>query len=386
MKFELPPRIPERRSSPPQTIPLVERDESPAETRESIPVASIPPDPRPEAPPPPSPQPSDIQRSLSSSGNGTEVTRRNRDLIKLLSLFLLYLVFVFAYTNRVYLKELAFSLGIKPVTGADSNPTPQPSLSANTDVNSQSYDMSTPPVAPNFANSTVHPQTKPLDEQRPPDTRTKSETPETGSPSQQTSLLTTPDFTAESGVAATPSPIPTTYRVIGVKEGDYLFVRGGPGANYPVVQRIPPKTTGLRIGTGQFVNGTTTWDEISINGVRGWVSAEHLFAETTEEPKTTPQEPVETTVVYWQDKTYNVPFNKAATIRSKISEIESLKARISNGYWVRKYNEIQFRQQSTLSGKKLFSENDRKIYTAIEELEKRRAAANAQLEEMLQTY
>lgn len=83
----------------------------------------------------------------------------------------------------------------------------------------------------------------------------------------------------EPSVSPFPAATPTTYRVVEVAQGDYLSVRVGAGSHYPIIERIPPNTTGLLVGAGQRVNGTTIWKEISVNGHRGWVSAEHLSLE-----------------------------------------------------------------------------------------------------------
>ena len=83
---------------------------------------------------------------------------------------------------------------------------------------------------------------------------------------------------------AEPSPVvapePITYRVSGVREGDYLNVRQGPGSNYPTVTRLRMDTGGIILGTGRVANGTTVWQQISVNGMSGWVNSDFISAET----------------------------------------------------------------------------------------------------------
>ncbi len=93
----------------------------------------------------------------------------------------------------------------------------------------------------------------------------------------------------ESGPVLEATPAATalaTYSVVGVPKGDYLNVRAGPGSQYPIVERIPANATGFLVGARRSVNGATIWKEISVNGHRGWVSAEHLSLERVSTDRT----------------------------------------------------------------------------------------------------
>ena len=69
-----------------------------------------------------------------------------------------------------------------------------------------------------------------------------------------------------------------TYRV--GKKVDLLNLRTGPGSNYPVVDRIPSGTRGITFGNRRIANGTTMWQEVSVNGSIGWVNEVYLEVES----------------------------------------------------------------------------------------------------------
>ena len=104
-----------------------------------------------------------------------------------------------------------------------------------------------------------------------------------------------PTFTATPNVlgasAVTATPAPSTYRVIGISSGDYLNVREGPGSNYPVVATLDPGTGGIVLGTKRAANGETTWQEISVGGLSGWVNADYIAVETQAPPSATASPP-----------------------------------------------------------------------------------------------
>lgn len=75
---------------------------------------------------------------------------------------------------------------------------------------------------------------------------------------------------------ATPEELYTT---TGVVPGDTLNVRSGPGANYPVVERLSSGFGGLRIIGAPVMNDTTEWVQISFAAQSGWVARRYLTAE-----------------------------------------------------------------------------------------------------------
>jgi uncharacterized protein YgiM (DUF1202 family) len=74
--------------------------------------------------------------------------------------------------------------------------------------------------------------------------------------------------------------VPTTYRVVNIRSGDFLYVRAGPGSVYRPVARIPPGTRGIALGGNRLANGTTVWQEISTRGYSGWVNEIYLEKES----------------------------------------------------------------------------------------------------------
>ena len=108
-------------------------------------------------------------------------------------------------------------------------------------------------------------------------------------PFPEPTLTPTPNVLDASAVTATPAP--STYRVIGISSGDYLNVREGPGSNYPVVATLDPGTGGIVLGTKRAANGETTWQEISVGGLSGWVNADYIAPDTQSPPSATASPP-----------------------------------------------------------------------------------------------
>ena len=88
----------------------------------------------------------------------------------------------------------------------------------------------------------------------------------------------TPDVSEASVTTASPSR--AIYQVIGIPPGDYLNVREGAGSDYQVVTRLEPGTGGILLGTKRVTSGTTTWQEITVDGQTGWVNAAYIALET----------------------------------------------------------------------------------------------------------
>ena len=74
----------------------------------------------------------------------------------------------------------------------------------------------------------------------------------------------------------TAPPPPATYQVVGVDPGDYLYVRDGAGSDYQVVTKLEPGAGDIVLGAKRVVSGTTTWQEITVNGQTGWVNAAYI--------------------------------------------------------------------------------------------------------------
>jgi uncharacterized protein YgiM (DUF1202 family) len=81
-------------------------------------------------------------------------------------------------------------------------------------------------------------------------------------------------------VTPSPSPMIQTYRV---KSGHTLNIRQGPGADYPVVTQLPEGTRGIALGEQRQANGTTMWQQVSVEGYSGWVNEIFLEAEPPEQ-------------------------------------------------------------------------------------------------------
>lgn len=85
---------------------------------------------------------------------------------------------------------------------------------------------------------------------------------------------------ADAATAVTIQPTPvakeTFYTTIGVAHGDTLKVRTGPGANYPIIERLSSGFSGLRIVGGPVTNDTTEWVKIAFAGRTGWVARRYL--------------------------------------------------------------------------------------------------------------
>lgn len=80
-----------------------------------------------------------------------------------------------------------------------------------------------------------------------------------------------------------------TYRVSGVRAGDFLNMRKGPGARYSVIQRLQNGVDGITLIGEPVARGSKRWQKINSRGVVGWVSADYLSPSM---PATTPTPPL----------------------------------------------------------------------------------------------
>jgi hypothetical protein len=83
----------------------------------------------------------------------------------------------------------------------------------------------------------------------------------------------------ESPAATRPVTGQSTYRVVKVAKRDFLYLRAGPSSGSPVIARIPPETRGIALGPNRAANGSTIWQEVSVEGHTGWVNEIYLEAE-----------------------------------------------------------------------------------------------------------
>jgi hypothetical protein len=94
-------------------------------------------------------------------------------------------------------------------------------------------------------------------------------------------VATASEYTAPVESTALTPAIPTerTYRVVGVTRGDFLYLRAGPGSDYPAVARIHPGMRGITLESNRIANGSTTWQKISVGEYTGWVNEIYLEPE-----------------------------------------------------------------------------------------------------------
>lgn len=82
-----------------------------------------------------------------------------------------------------------------------------------------------------------------------------------------------------------PTPVPTktplgerSFRVIGVRSNDVLYIRPQPGNLKVAVSKIPSNATGIKVlGTKQI--GKSRWALVNYNGSRGWINSKFLARE-----------------------------------------------------------------------------------------------------------
>ena len=76
-----------------------------------------------------------------------------------------------------------------------------------------------------------------------------------------------------------PKKASNTFRIVGVKSNDVLYIRPAPGSLKSYVGKIPPNGTGIKIvGTGKRVR-KSVWVPVVYKGKRGWVNRRFLGKE-----------------------------------------------------------------------------------------------------------
>ena len=89
----------------------------------------------------------------------------------------------------------------------------------------------------------------------------------------------TPESTVDPKPTASKTPEGNTYRVVGVKKNDVLYIRPSPGNLKVIVGKIPPNGKGIVVtGRGKKV-GKSLWVPIVYQGKRGWVNRRYLRKE-----------------------------------------------------------------------------------------------------------
>ena len=94
---------------------------------------------------------------------------------------------------------------------------------------------------------------------------------------------------SDASVATGPAPA-ATYQVVGVAPGDYLNVRAGAGSDSEVITQLEPGAGGITVSTKRVVSGTTTWQEITVDGKTGWVNSAYI-APASEVPASQTESP-----------------------------------------------------------------------------------------------
>jgi S1-C subfamily serine protease len=76
----------------------------------------------------------------------------------------------------------------------------------------------------------------------------------------------------------------SAYMVSGIKAGDSLGVRQGPGINTPVANRLPNGFAEIQILGAPVTNGKTAWIHIRFDSGDGWVPAKYLVPQQSANP------------------------------------------------------------------------------------------------------
>jgi hypothetical protein len=63
---------------------------------------------------------------------------------------------------------------------------------------------------------------------------------------------------------------------VGFPADSFFELRESDGENFPILKTIPVDTRGIKLELGRSQCGPTTWQEISVNGFKGWVKAIYL--------------------------------------------------------------------------------------------------------------
>lgn len=177
------------------------------------------------------------------------------------------------------LNKLAEQNSPAPTTAHSSPPTSTPRATATPFYSEATPRSSTSlfPPLPSYSPSAARSETPILRAtaveatQRAAQAATPMQTPG-ASPVQTASVYPT--------VSPSASPLLTpTYKVVGVRAGDFLSLRGGPGSSYPLIARIPPSMRGILSAGTRAENGSTIWQQISVRGYTGWVNKDYLEEE-----------------------------------------------------------------------------------------------------------
>lgn len=301
MNFELPPPIPKEPRAPrPKGAPTHRKEDLPQRGMETPPPL---PSPSPTSKTPP-PQPSPPKSSTDSS------TPRSKHEYWLFFIggigALLAIVFIVlaaqSQSPSVTYASLADSTPAKSLVtapeGTPENNTPIPATTGNVTEDEKLLAEATPTPLPSPS-----PTPNPFDQY---------------------------EASLRQEAVASVTPVPQTYRVTGVSNGDYLNVRQGPSANYPIVARLLPTATGIVLEQGRTTNGSTVWQQISKGGYTGWINADYVTLETGTQPSpysgaaTSPAIPTSTpirTVSVFFERTYLIDERYGAVAENRIGAV-----------------------------------------------------------------
>ena len=191
---------------------------------------------------------------------------------------------------------------------------------------------------------------------------------------------------------AAATPLPITYRVSGISNGDYLNMREGPSASSPIVHKLANGVDGITTIGEPITNGETTWRQISCRGSMGWVNADFLsqyggsatpsYPASTSTAQSYPAATpfISTTTVSWGEQSYTVDVRYAAAINAKIDQAHQYVAR----YVALKgeQSDLQLRlSRSGPFGKKRLSDA---LATTTADLKKTQREGDAVIADMLQ--
>jgi hypothetical protein len=259
MKFELPPPIPAKRDSPAKGQPPPRNEASPSVK----PLPAVSPPPPPPVPPAPSmpaptpvpkikPQVTKAKTATSPPAGRAPIPARDRAVITVGCFSVLALIVLLIYVN-----------------------TPSRAPQASSEVLPTATPETTTPGAEAYAAAITAPtHSTPAPTPSPTDAAWEALLTELRSRQAAATPADSPQAPPE------PGPIPDSYRIVNVREGDSLNLRQGPGSNYPVVGKIPAGFRGITLGTRRFRNGTTIWQEISVGRYNGYVNEAYLEADT----------------------------------------------------------------------------------------------------------
>jgi len=295
MRFELPPKLPDKPVRPPQPArrPLSATrggsEDKPTKKRRE-PAAKETPSPTPEkgqtppaTPPFPSekkqvnPKPPPLPTPQPSKARPTDTPD---------SVIVAVVLLVIA--------------GFMVVVGMLANSSQSPSPKTGGSI---SYPVQTPtPEASTINGVQANPPPSQTFSPPPPSSHTPTPTPQPELPSQPSPtppFLLPPNPSTIRQQSPTPRPTPTptfpetnntpqqteACRVFRLSKGDKLSVRSGPGPRYPIVARWENGVSNIHVIGGPEDADRDIWYKVERNGVQGWVSGTYIYSYDSSVPQ-----------------------------------------------------------------------------------------------------